>query len=74
MFSSYFQEIFILGEAEGCVPFASLLSDDGTTFREAQFDPRQQMAILPFSSGTTGRSKGVVLTHHNMVAMVSQIS
>lgn len=35
------------------------------------FDPHS-VATLPFSSGTTGRSKGVMLTHRNLVANVLQ--
>jgi acyl-CoA synthetase (AMP-forming)/AMP-acid ligase II len=31
-------------------------------------------AVLPFSSGTTGRAKGVVLTHRNLVANVLQFT
>ncbi|RYH17346.1 hypothetical protein EON65_28725 [archaeon] len=35
------------------------------------FDPFS-LVTVPFSSGTTGRSKGVMLTHHNLVSNVLQ--
>ena len=35
-------------------------------------DPMADMAALPYSSGTTGLSKGVMLTHHNMTANLRQ--
>ncbi|MCP2281000.1 AMP-binding protein [Nocardia amikacinitolerans] len=37
------------------------------------FDPATHVAVLPFSSGTTGSPKGVMLTHRNLVANVCQI-
>ena len=40
---------------------------------EVDFDPATQIAVLPYSSGTTGRPKGVKLTHRNLVANVAQI-
>jgi acyl-CoA synthetase (AMP-forming)/AMP-acid ligase II len=36
-------------------------------------DPEGDLAALPFSSGTTGLSKGVMLTHRNLVANMEQI-
>ena len=36
-------------------------------------DPAGDLAALPFSSGTTGLSKGVMLTHRNLVANMEQI-
>jgi acyl-CoA synthetase (AMP-forming)/AMP-acid ligase II len=36
-------------------------------------DPAADVAVLPFSSGTTGLSKGVMLTHRNLVANIEQI-
>jgi acyl-CoA synthetase (AMP-forming)/AMP-acid ligase II len=36
-------------------------------------DPANDIAALPFSSGTTGLSKGVMLTHRNLVANLEQI-
>ena len=36
-------------------------------------DPEGDLAVLPFSSGTTGLSKGVMLTHRNLVANMEQI-
>ncbi len=36
------------------------------------FDPSTHLAVLPYSSGTTGNPKGVMLTHRNLVANVAQ--
>ncbi|MGH2759745.1 MAG: AMP-binding protein, partial [Actinomycetota bacterium] len=36
------------------------------------FDPRTQLAVLPYSSGTTGEPKGVMLTHHNITSNIRQ--
>jgi len=36
-------------------------------------DAAGDLAVLPFSSGTTGLSKGVMLTHRNLVANMEQI-
>jgi acyl-CoA synthetase (AMP-forming)/AMP-acid ligase II len=36
-------------------------------------DPAGDLAVLPFSSGTTGMSKGVMLTHRNLVANMEQV-
>lgn len=35
-------------------------------------DPREDIVALPYSSGTTGRPKGVMLTHHNMTTNTLQ--
>jgi len=35
-------------------------------------DLDEHVVVLPYSSGTTGRPKGVMLTHRNMVANVAQ--
>jgi acyl-CoA synthetase (AMP-forming)/AMP-acid ligase II len=39
----------------------------------AAVDPAADLAVLPFSSGTTGVSKGVMLTHRNLVANMEQL-
>jgi acyl-CoA synthetase (AMP-forming)/AMP-acid ligase II len=40
--------------------------------RQAPVDLREHVVVLPYSSGTTGRPKGVMLTHRNLVANVQQ--
>ena len=35
-------------------------------------DPAEDVAVLPYSSGTTGAAKGVMLTHRNIATNISQ--
>jgi len=65
------EEIFVLGSAPGATPFAALLETDAPAPR-APVDPARDLAVLPYSSGTTGFPKGVMLTHRNLVANLLQ--
>jgi acyl-CoA synthetase (AMP-forming)/AMP-acid ligase II len=66
------EEIIVFGEAEGAVPFSSLLMDGPAP--EVGIDPAEDLVALPYSSGTTGFSKGVMLTHRNLVANLVQMA
>lgn len=66
--------IIVYGEADGCRPFKTMLEDNGSAFPEnLDFNPKEDLVALPYSSGTTGLPKGVMLTHHNIVSNVEQI-
>ena len=64
-------EIFVFGKAEGATPFASLMTS-GSVPPAIDFDPQDDLVALPYSSGTTGLPKGVMLTHHNLVSNLVQ--
>ena len=64
-------EVFVIGSAPGATPFAALLEHDAPAPR-VSIDPATDLAALPYSSGTTGFPKGVMLTHRNLVANLLQ--
>src|SRR5215213_6175531 len=66
-------ELFVFGEAEGATPFASLLEGGADDLPSVQIDPGEDLVVLPYSSGTTGVCKGVMLTHRNLVANLAQL-
>jgi acyl-CoA synthetase (AMP-forming)/AMP-acid ligase II len=39
---------------------------------DVTINPAEDLAVLPYSSGTTGLAKGVMLTHRNIVANICQ--
>jgi acyl-CoA synthetase (AMP-forming)/AMP-acid ligase II len=66
------EELFVFGSAPNATSFDSLLVDNGRA-EQVEIDPLEDLIALPYSSGTTGLPKGVMLTHHNLVANVCQM-
>lgn len=59
--------------APGCEPFANLLSGSTMPIPAANRSSEQALAALPYSSGTTGLPKGVMLSHYNLVSNIYQL-
>jgi acyl-CoA synthetase (AMP-forming)/AMP-acid ligase II len=64
--------VLVRDTAEGRTGLRDLLAT--TAEPPAQTVTAADTAVLPYSSGTTGRAKGVVLTHRNLVANLCQIA
>ena len=59
---------------KGSDSFWELLENADATPPSVDIDPFEDLAALPYSSGTTGLSKGVMLTHHNLTAHNEQLT
>ncbi|MGW1463400.1 AMP-binding protein [Streptomyces sp. NPDC002308] len=66
------RQIFVCDTAEG---YTSVLDMLGSTAPEPQveIDPDEDVAVLPYSSGTTGAPKGVMLTHTSIATNLDQL-
>jgi long-chain acyl-CoA synthetase len=60
-------------QGSGAGNFSDLLKPVSATLPLPGVSSQKTLAALPYSSGTTGMPKGVMLSHHNLVANVYQL-
>jgi acyl-CoA synthetase (AMP-forming)/AMP-acid ligase II len=63
------KDVYVIGDADGHVSITSLASAPLAEQVPVDLD---DVVVLPYSSGTTGLAKGVMLTHRNLVSNIEQ--
>jgi long-chain acyl-CoA synthetase len=58
--------------ARRCVTWDKLIDNDGQ-FEPAAINPKEDIALLQYTGGTTGTPKGAMLTHANLTTNVDQM-
>lgn len=69
--AAHVQEILVCDTAEGHRSVQELMATTAPA-PAVVLVPATALAVLPYSSGTTGVAKGVMLTHRNLVANIAQ--
>ncbi|ONI67700.1 4-coumarate--CoA ligase family protein [Kribbella sp. ALI-6-A] len=65
------REILVCDQAAGYRSVMELVASTGPE-PVISFDAAEDVAVLPYSSGTTGAAKGVMLTHRNIATNIAQ--
>jgi len=60
-------------ERPGIVQFQELIKKYPPTPPKVEINPREDLAALPYTGGTTGVPKGAMLTHSNILSLVEEI-
>lgn len=66
-------QLCAIPENEQHIIFAQLLDNEGDFEAIAATDPKDTLAVLQYTGGTTGLPKGAMLTHANLTTACSQI-
>jgi acyl-CoA synthetase (AMP-forming)/AMP-acid ligase II len=64
--------VILRGEAGPHTPYASLIEEGGRVPQWPNLDP-DAVRMMMYTSGTTGRAKGVLHTHNSMHALIRQL-
>ncbi|MBJ8496234.1 AMP-binding protein [Acinetobacter oleivorans] len=67
------EQVIVIEHTENYLSISELISQNYKP-PEDFVETALQLAALPYSSGTTGKAKGVMLTHRNLVANIAQCS
>ena len=70
------QNVIVTGEPQdrGVHSLEALLESHGPLTHYPAISPKEDLALLPYTGGTTGVPKGAMLTHFNLVANTLQFS
>lgn len=58
---------------KGIYKLENLLKEHPPNPPKVEIDPKEDLAELPYTGGTTGPPKGVIITHYNLIAAHTQI-
>lgn len=65
-----YQMVVKVEQSEDTHVWEKMINNTSEQFAKVDVDPKEDLALLQYTGGTTGHPKGVMLTHYNLVANV----